>query len=246
MAEGRLPPVNLIIRDTLRARLAALSPASELVAEPAGGAANSVPPPPPVLALSLTEFDDVRYLLTAEAETPALVSLSLALPSDPSGARGAAALPEGAADAARATYAPYATVAPQPVAGYHLTLLVDLAAMPGDVEGREAEAERVASVRAVVQGAPLRALLAALAAGTAAPDTLVAIPHRRVHAAASRLRCGTCLRSRRNPRSHSALPAPAAAASHAARACARRQARRGVLRQAQRRGRGHGGLPDAL
>jgi hypothetical protein len=185
MAEGRLPPVNLIIRDTVKARLAALTPAPA-GAEGEGGAANSVPPPPPVLALSLTEFDDVRYLLTADAATPAVMTISIALPCDPAGTRGTAALPEGAADAARATYAPYGTLASSPVAGYHLTMDVDLAKMPPPGEARDAEAERVASLRAVVQGAPLRALLSALAAGTPAKDDLVVIPHRRVTRHATR------------------------------------------------------------
>jgi len=175
MAELRLPPVNVFIRDTLRARLAALSP---------GGAdavdANSVPPPPPVLALSLTEFDDVRYLLTADAATPQRVAVSMALPSDPAGARGTSALPEGAAAAVASSYAPYATLALAPEEGYALTLQVDLGAFPPEAAARDAEAERVASLRAIVMGAPLRALLAPLAAGTPAPDTLVTIPHRRV------------------------------------------------------------------
>ena len=174
MAELRLPPVNVIIRDTLRARLAALSPGGG----DGGSDANSVPPPPPVLALSLTEFDDVRYLLTADAATPARVAVSMALPSDPAGARGTAALPEGAAAAVASSYAPYGTLALAPEEGYALTLHVDLAAFPAEAEARDAEAERVASLRLIVMGAPLRALLAPLAAGTPAPDTLVTITHR--------------------------------------------------------------------
>ena len=180
MADLRLPPVNVIIRDTLRARLAALSPGGG----DGGGDANSVPPPPPVLALSLTEFDDVRYLLTADAATPARVAVSMALPSDPAGARGTAALPEGAAAAVASSYAPYGTLALAPEEGYALTLQVDLGAVPAEAEARDAEAERVASLRSVVMGAPLRALLTPLAAGTPAPDTLVTITHRRVARAA--------------------------------------------------------------
>ena len=176
MAELRLPPVNVIIRDTLRARLAALRPGDG----DGVGDANSVPPPPPVLALSLTEFDDVRYLLTADAASPARVAISMALPSDPTGARGTAALPEGAAAAVSASYAPYATLALAPEEGYALTLQVDRSAFPAEAEARDAETERVASLRAIVMGAPLRALLAPLAAGTPAPDTLVIITHRRV------------------------------------------------------------------
>lgn len=191
MADLRLPPVNVIIRDTLRARLAALRPGGT----EGSGDANSVPPPPPVLALSLHEFDDVRYLLTADAATPARVALSLALPGDPAGARGTAALPEGAAAACASSYAPYATLALAPEEGYALTLLVDLAAFPAAQEEADGEAERVASLRSIVMGAPLRALLAPLAAGTPAPDTLVAITHRRVPRAAAARRGLRVLRS---------------------------------------------------
>ena len=172
LQSARLPPVNLILRDTLKARLASLAGAGEGgLASPVGAA--------PVLALSLTEFDDVRYLLTAEAASPSAVELSIALPCDPSGQQGAAALPAGAAEAARDCYAAYAQLAPQPAAGYHLTLRVELARVPADAEARHAEAERLASLRSVVQGAPLRALLAPLAAGQPGSDALVTVTHRR-------------------------------------------------------------------
>lgn len=71
MATERLPPVNLIIRDTLRGRV----PSSDKAGQP--------------VALSLTEFDDVRYLMLLEPATPDLFQLSMAVPSDPNGTEGA-------------------------------------------------------------------------------------------------------------------------------------------------------------
>lgn len=73
MATERLPPVNLIIRDTLRGRVPSSDKAGQAV------------------ALSLTEFDDVRYLMLLEPTSPDLFQLSLAVPSDPSGTEGAKA-----------------------------------------------------------------------------------------------------------------------------------------------------------
>lgn len=73
MATERLPPVNLIIRDTLRGRI----PSSDKAGQP--------------VALSLTEFDDVRYLMLLDPSSPDLFQLSMAVPSDPSGTEGAKA-----------------------------------------------------------------------------------------------------------------------------------------------------------
>ena len=67
----RLPPTNVIVKDTLQSRL----PSSEK----AGIA----------VMLSLTEFDDVRYLMTLDKDAPDIFSLSMSVPSDPSGAAGA-------------------------------------------------------------------------------------------------------------------------------------------------------------
>jgi hypothetical protein len=172
-ATAGLAPVNTIIKDTLVARLASITGASG-----GPGEQSSVPSAGLALTLSLCEFDDARYLLTASAETPATVEVSLALPCDPTGKTGAQALPAGAAQASSSSYAAYATLAPTPVAGYALTLILDLAKFPTEPQARLVEAERVASLRAVVSGAPLRALLTALAAGEPGTAELVAVPHR--------------------------------------------------------------------
>ena len=55
---------------------------------------------------------------------------------------------------------------------------LDLAKFPTEPQARLAEAERVASIRAVVSGAPVRALLTALAAGEPGSGELVVVPHR--------------------------------------------------------------------
>ena len=174
-AAASLPPVNTVIKDTLVARLASLDGTSL-----GPGAASAVPVAALALSLSLCEFDDARYLLSADAATPTQVEVSLALPCDPTGTQGAAALPAGAADAVRSAYAAYGRVADLPVAGYALTLVLDLSSFPdaSDSAARAAEAERVASLRAVVCGAPLRALLTALAAGQPGTGELLAVPHR--------------------------------------------------------------------
>ena len=168
-----LAPVNTIIKDTLVARLASIQGTSG-----GPGEQSSVPSAGLALTLSLCEFDDARYLLTASAEAPNNVDVSLALPCDPTGTTGAQALPAGAAQAASSSYAAYATVTASPVAGYALTLTLDLAKFPTEPQARLAEAERVASIRAVVSGAPVRALLTALAAGEPGSGELVVVPHR--------------------------------------------------------------------
>ena len=71
MATERLPPVNLIIRDTLLSR----APGSEKFGQ--------------FVALTLTEFDDVRYMLLHDKDD--MFQLSMSLPSDPTGAAGSKA-----------------------------------------------------------------------------------------------------------------------------------------------------------
>ena len=161
--DQRLAPTNRIVAETLRARLAALDNAA---ASPDG------------LLVTLTEFDDVRYLLSAEAATPQLLELSLSLPADPTGERGAAALPPGATEAVRGALGAWAALAPSPTPGYALTLRLDLSLLPP--QDREAEVERVASLRSLVQGAQLRELLQQLAAGRPSPDAagLLQVVHR--------------------------------------------------------------------
>jgi len=158
----RLPPASQIVREALLARLRSVD---------SGAACGEV-------ALSFTEFDDVRYQLSSAAAAPQLLDLSLALPCDSAGELGAAALPPGAAEAVREAFGELAPAAPQPAPGFNLTLRVDLGRLPPAGEAREAAVERLASLRALVLGAPLRALLGELAAGRPSPDALLQVAHR--------------------------------------------------------------------
>jgi actin related protein 2/3 complex subunit 2 len=165
---ARLPPPNDILLATLRARLALLD------AQAASAAFAALPP-----LLQLTEFDDFRYSLSAPApESPARLELSLALPSDPTGERGAAALPSGALEAVAAAFSSFASVAKQPTPGFALTLQLDLARLPSAPQEREAALERAAALRATVQCAPLAALLRSLASGASGDASLFSICHR--------------------------------------------------------------------
>ena len=163
--DQRIAPVNRIVSETLHSRLAALDNAA---ASPDG------------LLVTLTEFDDVRYLLSAEAASPQLLELSLSLPADPSGERGASALPPGATEAVGAALGAWAALAPSPTPGYALTLRLDLSRLPSpaDTAAREAQLERAASLRSLVQGAQLRELLLQLASGRASQEGLLQVVHR--------------------------------------------------------------------
>mmetsp|Transcript_39383 Transcript_39383/g.125678 ORF Transcript_39383/g.125678 Transcript_39383/m.125678 type:complete len:163 (+) Transcript_39383:217-705(+) len=63
-------------------------------------------------------------------------------------------------------------------AGYSITVEMSLDQLPADEDGRAALISRLASVRILVMGAPLRALLSRLAEGQSAEGPLQAIPHR--------------------------------------------------------------------
>ncbi|CAI7773297.1 unnamed protein product [Closterium sp. NIES-53] len=134
----------------------------------------------------VAEFDGVRYLLKDEDASTILLSVHLpqhtaaTSAADPAEAAAAAAavippelatsdgLPIGAMDAINAAYRGIATVLTPPSSNYHLTLMVDLKKLPEEQQARAAIAAKLAGVRSVVLGAPLRAMLTALAEGGAA------------------------------------------------------------------------------
>ncbi|CAI5515345.1 unnamed protein product [Closterium sp. Naga37s-1] len=133
----------------------------------------------------VAEFDGVRYLLKDEDASTILLSVHLpqhtaaTSAADPAEAAAAAAavippelatsdgLPSGAMDAVNAAYRGIATVLTPPSSNYHLTLMVDLKKLPEEQQARAAIAAKLAGVRSVVLGAPLRAMLTALAEGGA-------------------------------------------------------------------------------
>ncbi|GJP46194.1 hypothetical protein CLOM_g5508 [Closterium sp. NIES-68] len=133
----------------------------------------------------VAEFDGVRYLLKDEDSSTILLSVHLpqhtaaTSSADPAEVAAAAAavippelatsdgLPSGAMDAVNAAYRQIATVLTPPSSNYHLTLMVDLKKLPEEQQARAAIAAKLAAVRSVVMGAPLRAMLTALAEGGA-------------------------------------------------------------------------------
>ncbi|CAI5960309.1 unnamed protein product [Closterium sp. NIES-65] len=133
----------------------------------------------------VAEFDGVRYLLKDEDASTILLSVHLpqhtaaTSATDPADAAAAAAavippelatsdgLPSGAMDAVNAAYRGIATVLTPPSSNYHLTLMVDLKKLPEEQQARAAIAAKLAAVRSVVLGAPLRDMLTALAEGGA-------------------------------------------------------------------------------
>lgn len=67
---------------------------------------------------------------------------------------------------------------PTPLAGYDLSLEVNLASIPTDKASRAAVIEHIANLRCVVYGTTLRNWFAAVVNGSCADGPLVAVPHR--------------------------------------------------------------------
>ncbi|CAM6034053.1 unnamed protein product [Sphagnum compactum] len=128
----------------------------------------------------LVEFDDVRYHIQASAKDPQHVLLSIALPPPPPETVFSGGLPFGAMEAVNAAYGPLIQVFDPPEAGFHLTIRLDLTKLAGTEVDRMQQMTKVASLRTIVLGAPLREILKHLASRTVAPDAdnLVALLHR--------------------------------------------------------------------
>lgn len=89
-------------------------------------------------------------------------------------------LPFGAVEAIKAAYGALVQILDPPKDGYNLTMKLNLAKLPSDEDQRHALLVKIASVREVVLGAPLRAYLKHLASKTGALDVdgLIALVHR--------------------------------------------------------------------
>lgn len=126
------------------------------------------------------EFDDVRYHVQASMKNPQLLLLSLSLPTPPPETLFVGGLPPGAIEAVKVAYGVVVKIIDPPKDGYNLTLRMNLSKLPQDEENNKALMIKIASVREVVLGAPLRVVLKHLAARTLAPDVekLVALVHR--------------------------------------------------------------------
>ncbi|KAK3010289.1 hypothetical protein RJ639_011834, partial [Escallonia herrerae] len=126
------------------------------------------------------EFDDVRYHVQALVKNPHLLLLSVSLPTPPPETVFQGGLPLGAIEAVKAAYGVAVQILDPPRDGFNLTVKMNFSKLPPTEEYRQALLMKVASVREVVLGAPLRVFLKHLASRTVAPerDLLVALVHR--------------------------------------------------------------------
>ncbi|KAH9609154.1 hypothetical protein KSS87_002380 [Heliosperma pusillum] len=126
------------------------------------------------------EFDDVRFNVQVSVKTPHILLLSVSLPSPPPGAMFVGGLPSGAIEAIKAAYGTVAHILDPPKDGFNLTMKLNFTKLSPDEVTRQALLEKIASVREVVLGAPLRVILKHLASRSVAPgvDPLVSLVHR--------------------------------------------------------------------
>ncbi|XP_074295960.1 actin-related protein 2/3 complex subunit 2A-like isoform X2 [Silene latifolia] len=89
-------------------------------------------------------------------------------------------LPSGAIEAIKAAYGTVVHILDPPKDGFNLTMKLNYTKLSPDEETRQGLLEKIASVREVVLGAPLRVILKHLASRSLAPDMdqLVSIVHR--------------------------------------------------------------------
>ncbi|KAK7386608.1 hypothetical protein VNO78_26942 [Psophocarpus tetragonolobus] len=126
------------------------------------------------------EFDDVRYHIQVSMKNPHVFLLSVSLPTPSSETIFVCGLPFGAIEAIKAAYGNLVQILDPPRDGFNLTLKINLSKLPSNQEQKHAFLVKVASVREVVLGAPLRVVFQHLAARTVAPDMdpVVALVHR--------------------------------------------------------------------
>uniref|UniRef100_A0A0R0ISN1 Arp2/3 complex 34 kDa subunit n=1 Tax=Glycine max TaxID=3847 RepID=A0A0R0ISN1_SOYBN len=126
------------------------------------------------------EFDDVRYHIQVSMKNPHVLLLSVSLPTPSSETIFVCGLPFGAIEAIKAAYGNLVQILDPPRDGFNLTLKINLSKLPANQEQKHAFLVKVASIREVVLGAPLRVILEHLAARTVAldMDPLVALVHR--------------------------------------------------------------------
>ncbi|KAI5073864.1 hypothetical protein GOP47_0011877 [Adiantum capillus-veneris] len=128
----------------------------------------------------LVEFDDVHYHIQASSSDAKTMVLSIALPAPPPEAVFSGGIPFGAVEAVKTTYGPAIQIIDPAESGFHMTLKLDLSKLPPDEDDRVELMIKVACLRAIVLGAPLRDVLKHLAAKVMAPeaDRLMAVVHR--------------------------------------------------------------------
>ncbi|XP_058197577.1 actin-related protein 2/3 complex subunit 2A isoform X2 [Rhododendron vialii] len=126
------------------------------------------------------EFGDIRYHIQASIKSPHLLLLSVSLPTPPPETVFFGGLPLGAIEAVKAAYGPVIQILDPPRDGFNLTMKLNLTKLPPDEETKTSLLVKIASLREVVMGAPLRVMLKHLASRTVALDMdgLVALVHR--------------------------------------------------------------------
>ncbi|GAB4840824.1 Actin- protein 2/3 complex subunit 2A [Ancistrocladus abbreviatus] len=126
------------------------------------------------------EFDDVRFHVQASVKSPQILLLSVSLPIPPPEAVFVGGLPFGALEAVKAAYGVVAQILDPPRDGFNLTMKLNLLKLPPDEENSHAFLVKIASVREVVLGAPLRVIMENLASRSRASDMgkLLALVHR--------------------------------------------------------------------
>lgn len=126
------------------------------------------------------EFDDVRYHIQVSMKNSRLLLLSVSLPTPPAETIFVGGLPFGAIEAIKAAYGLLVKILDPPRDGFNLTMKLDLSKFPPDEEYKNTLLVKLASVREVVLGAPLRLVLKHLSLRTVAPDIdrLIALVHR--------------------------------------------------------------------
>ena len=156
---------NTALKDALLARMLAHGSASSISDDAASSVTSSSSLSPSSLSatgaldLFLAEFGGIRIRVQVQEGDLSTVLISLATPPSSPEILTSAGLPIGAIEAVREEYAGFAEPLPAAEPGYNVTLRVDLDQLPPEPEARSAIACRLARLRAVVMGAPLRVLL---------------------------------------------------------------------------------------
>ncbi|XP_051145391.1 actin-related protein 2/3 complex subunit 2A [Andrographis paniculata] len=126
------------------------------------------------------EFDDVRYHIQATLKNPNILLLSLSLPAPPPETAFFGGLPQGAIEAIKAAYGVVLQIQDPPRDGFNLTVKLNLSKLPQNEEHKQGLLLKIASIREVVQGAPLRAVLRQLVLRSLRSESnkLISLAHR--------------------------------------------------------------------
>lgn len=118
----------------------------------------------------LVEFDDVRYHIQSSISDPQYMEISISVPSLSRETVFPTELPIGAIEAVKGAYGYVIQIIDPPEEGFHLTLNLDLSKFPSDEETQIQLIRKIASLRAVVLGAPMREILKNLTSKVIVPN----------------------------------------------------------------------------